>query len=346
MSSPEPAQPDDLPGALHCEMPRRISPMLATLTEKPFNDPKWFFEPKLDGYRIIAFVQDGQVRLQSRNFQDYTSVFPEIVRDLALQPVKEAVFDGELVALDAQGRPCFQCLQGLFKPQTGRTEIGFSLRYFVFDLLYLDGYDLTGMRQEFRSSLLDKTLQPGANIKSVSRLNGDAEEVFQASVAVGMEGIIAKHRDAVYRPGRRSPDWLKIKSTLSDDFVVAGFTPGQGNRTGTFGALVLGQYDAAGHLKYRGNVGTGFNEAMLRSLKEAMERIKATDSPFDEGIIGESGIKWLKPELVVEVKYAEITTDGALRAPVFLRLRDDKPAAEVIATHSAGHHGDNRSRGT
>jgi bifunctional non-homologous end joining protein LigD len=327
-------------------MPRRVPPMLATLTDKPFNDPDWFYEPKLDGYRIIAFVRDGRVRLQSRNFQDYTAVFPDVVRELAAQPVEQAVFDGEMVALDAAGRPCFQCLQGLFKPRSGGAEVKFSLRYFIFDLLYLNGYELTGMRQEFRSLLLDKTLQSGTSVKAVSRLTGDAAEVFQAALAVGMEGIIAKRRAAVYQPGRRSPDWLKIKASRSDDFVVAGYTRGQGNRAGSFGALVLGQYDTSGKLRHRGNVGTGFDESLLTALVSAMKPLATETSPFKEPIPGQSSINWLKPELVAEVKYAEITADGALRAPVFLRLRDDKPAGQVIATDLAGHQSDDQSRGT
>jgi bifunctional non-homologous end joining protein LigD len=319
----------EIPGARRAEMPKRVAPMLATLTEKPFTDPDWYFEPKLDGYRIIAFVRGAQAKLQSRHFQDYTDHFPAVASEMAAQPVNEAIFDGEVVALDERGRPCFQCLQRHLMLKRGEIGAGYTLIFYVFDLLYLNGYDLTSASQFSRVDMLDKVLQPGRAVKAVSRLEGEGQEIFSAAVDAGMEGTIAKRRDARYQEGKRSTDWLKIKGTLSDEFVVAGYTAGQGARSGAFGSLVLGQDDETGTLHYSGNVGTGFDDRLLDELKTRMARLLIDKSPFAEKIPFETTTTWLKPELVAEVKYVERTRDGILRQPVFLRLREDKPAGEV-----------------
>jgi bifunctional non-homologous end joining protein LigD len=317
-----------IPGARKSAMPKRLAPILATLAEGPFTDPAWYFEPKLDGYRILAFVRDGQAKLQSRHFQDYTDHFPAVTAEIGAQPVGEAVFDGELVALDKRNRPCFQCLQQHVKQ---RSEAGekYTLHYYVFDLLHLDGYDLTGAPQSARVELLDKVLKPGKAVKAVPRLEGDGAEIFTAALDAGMEGVIAKRRDAIYQPGKRSKDWLKIKGTLSDEFIIAGYTAGQGARAGAFGSLVLGQYDDMGRFSYSGNAGTGFDERLLDELKARMDKLVTGKSPFTEKIPFEATTTWLKPKLVAEVKFAERTREGSLRAPVFLRLREDKPVKEV-----------------
>jgi bifunctional non-homologous end joining protein LigD len=317
------------PGAQAGTIPQRVAPMLATLTKGPFTDPDWYFEPKLDGYRIVTFVRAGEAKLQTRNFQDYTANFPTISADMAAQPVEEAVFDGEIVALDEKGRPCFQCLQRHVKQGLDENAAGFALRYYVFDLLYLNGHDLTGAPQSARVKLLDAVLKPGRSVKAVSRLEGDGEDIFNAAVESGMEGVIAKRRDATYLPGKRSNDWLKIKATMSDEFVVAGYTAGQGARSGAFGSLVLAQYNDQGRLEYSGNVGTGFDDNLIKAVKLRLDGLVADQSPFDEKIPLQSRITWTKPVLVAEVKFAERTRDGSLRAPVFLRFRDDKPAPEV-----------------
>ncbi|AKG53409.1 ATP-dependent DNA ligase [Dehalogenimonas sp. WBC-2] len=317
-----------LTGARKAPMPGRLPPMLATLTEKPFNDPDWYFEPKLDGYRLIASVNSGQVRLQSRNFHDYTVQFPAVAAEMATQPVDMALFDGEIVALDEQGRPCFQCLQHHIKKNPGNSG-GVMLKYYVFDLLYLNGYDLTEVPQSSRVKCLDKTIKTGSTVKAVRRFEGDGQEIFSASVKSGFEGIIAKNKHATYRPGKRSADWLKIKAVLTDEFVIIGYTPGQGTRDGSFGALVLAQYDLNGHLVYSGNVGTGFDEALLNDLMIQLEELTTKKAPSNLQLPLPSAITWVKPELVAEIKFAERTQGGLLRAPVFLRLREDKEAPEV-----------------
>ena len=303
--------------------------MLATLTGGPFTAPDWYFEPKLDGYRIIALVQGGKALLQSRNLHDYTSHFPTIAAEMAAQPVTEAVFDGELVALDEKDRPCFQCLQQHVKQQSVEGGERYTLHYYVFDVLHLNGYDLTGAKQSDRVILLDRVLRPGKAVKAVRRLEGDGAKIFAAALDIGMEGVIAKRRDATYLPGKRSNDWLKVKGTLSDEFIIVGYTAGQGARSGAFGSLVLAQHVDGGKLRHAGNVGTGFNDKLLAEMKKKMEKLKVSNSPFAEKIPFESTVTWLKPQLVAEVKFAERTHEGNLRAPVFLRLREDKPAEEV-----------------
>ncbi|APV44031.1 ATP-dependent DNA ligase LigD [Dehalogenimonas formicexedens] len=312
-------------------MPERLAPMLATLTEKPFTDPDWYFEPKLDGYRIVVFVRNGESRLQSRHFQDYTGHFPSIAKEMSQQPVKEAIFDGELVALDENGKPCFQCLQQHLIQQRENIVSGYLVLYYAFDLLYLDGFDLTALAQSERAGLLKTALRPGKSVKAISRFEGDGAEIFKAAIEAGFEGIIAKRRDAPYQEGKRSNDWLKIKGTLADEFIIAGYTSGQGARSGAFGSLVLAQYDDNKRLAHAGNVGTGFDERLLEDLKAKMDKLTTGKSPFDARIPFENKTTWLKPELVAEVKYAERTRDGILRHPVFLRLRDDKPATDVKA---------------
>ena len=317
-----------LPGARKALMPGRLPPMLATLTERPFSDPDWYFEPKLDGYRLIASVNSGQVRLQSRNFQDYTGQFPAVAAEMAAQPVNMAIFDGEIVALDEQGRPCFQCLQHNIKKNPGNSG-SVMLNYYVFDLLYLNGYDLTEVPQSSRIKYLDKIMTTGPTVKAVRRFEGDGHEIFTASVKSGFEGVIAKNKHAIYHPGKRSTDWLKVKAVLTDEFVIIGYTPGHGSRDGSFGSLVLGQYDLNGHLVYSGNAGTGFNETLLNDLMIKLENQTIKEAPSDLQLPLPAAITWVKPELVAEVKFAERTQGGLLRAPVFLRLRDDKEASEV-----------------
>ncbi len=324
-----PAIDPKIPGARKAVMQKTLAPMLATLTDGPFTDPDWYFEPKLDGYRIIAFVRDGKAMLQSRNLHDYTEHFPAVAAEMDGQPVDQAIFDGELVALDEKGRPCFQCLQQHVKQERGEAEVWYTLHYYVFDLLYLNGYDLTGATQSERVQLLDRVLKPGKAVKAVRRLEGDGAKIFAAAIDTGMEGVIGKRRLSTYQPGKRSGDWLKVKGTLSDEFVIVGYSAGQGARSGVFGSMVLAQYDDSGKLRYISNVGTGFNDALLKDLKTRMDKLKTDKSPFEIGLPLESQITWIKPKMVAEVKFAERTNVGGLRAPVFLRLREDKPAKEV-----------------
>jgi bifunctional non-homologous end joining protein LigD len=297
--------------------------MLASLEKKPFSSPDWIFEPKLDGYRTLSFVRNGQVRLISRNAIDVTAKYPLITGGLAGQPADELVLDGEIVALDEKGRACFQCLQD------SNSHHRYPVFYYVFDILYLNGYDLSSVPLHLRKRLLDGLLVPSSDIRPVEYLEQDGLALYEAALKNGLEGVIAKRKDSLYIPGKRSRGWLKIKSVLSDEFVIGGYTQGTGNRAKTFGALLLGVLDDSGRLVFAGHVGTGFDERLLLEVKKRLDAIRSDRSPFKVDPAINAPATWVRPVLVAEIKFAERTADGLLRAPVFLRLRYDKSPSEA-----------------
>ncbi|MDQ3811026.1 MAG: non-homologous end-joining DNA ligase [Chloroflexota bacterium] len=314
-----------LAGAIRAPMPEAYEPMLPTLTDELFQRHDWLYEPKLDGYRVLAFVQDGQARLWSRHGQAYEERYPSIARALAAQPLDAAIFDGEVIALGPDGRLSFQRLQ------SGSGE----LHYYGFDLLYLDGFDVRGVRLTDRKALLHAVLAPIGGLQEVPGFE-DGPALFAAAQNNGLEGIVAKKRDSVYEPGRRVRTWLKIKTARTDEFVIAGYTTGSGRRSETLGSLILGSYDESGKLRYAGHVGTGFDEAGLEQLLNRLRPLRRARSPFDEPVprggdasrSGGAGV-WVEPKLVAEIKFSERTDDGRLRHPVFVRLRDDKSPGEA-----------------
>ncbi len=324
--------PDDLAGARRAALPNTLLPMLATLTERPFSDPRWFFEPKLDGVRAIAIIRDGDVKLVSRRGLDATKQYPVLAAALAAQPAAGLALDGEIVALDEHGVPSFELLQQRLnlsrEPDIRRAESEVPVLYYVFDLLHCDGYELRAAPLEQRKELLARVLAPADNVLFLDHFDEEGELAYRAAVAHGLEGVVAKKRDSVYEPGVRSRNWLKIKATQSDEFIVGGYSQGEGSRRDTFGALLLGEH-RDGKLYYVSNVGSGFNDRLLAELKERLDKAAVKRSPFANEVPIKSGVTWVRPELVVEVKYAQRTREGNLRAPVFLRLREDKPASEV-----------------
>lgn len=322
-------------GTRKAAFPSKISPKLASLARAPFSDEKWLFEPKLDGFRTMAFINNGRIWLQSRNEIDVTGHYKTLIDSLKQQAAAQLVLDGEIVALDAKGKLCFQCLQGYLKSMnhvSGKFEMPTAIIYYVFDILYLDGYDLKGVLLTLRKELLKKVLKPTKELRLVEDFDTNGEKVYHAAVENGLEGVVAKQKDSIYEPGKRSKNWLKIKAVKSDEFIIGGFTEGTGNRSKTFGALVLGYYDKENNLQPAGNVGTGFDDAMLASLRKQLDSIVVKRSPFKTQPDGINGVTWVKPEMVVEVKFAEWTQDNRLRAPVFLRVRDDKAASAVHPT--------------
>jgi bifunctional non-homologous end joining protein LigD len=325
--------PKDIPGARRAPMPEAMAPMLATQAELPLDGTDWLLEPKLDGYRMLAFVRRGSVRLLSRRGLDSSQRYLPLTEDLGRQPAGEMVLDGEIVALDEKGRPCFQCLQQYLKKsqeaQISHHPSPLVPIYYVFDILYLDGFDLKGVDYGRRRNLLKSVLKPGEDVRLVESFEGDSRAVFKAAIATGLEGIVAKRTDSKYLPGHRSPDWLKIKAILSDDFVIGGYSRGSGNRAASFGALLLGYYDDKSRLIYSGRVGTGFDDETLAELKRRMDALKTSDYAFAARPPDSTAVTWIRPEMVAEVKFAEWTQGGYLRAPVFLRLRDDKPPEQV-----------------
>ena len=318
-----------IPGARKQAFPKPFESMLPTLTDTVFQRSDWLYEPKLDGYRVLAFVQDGNVHLRSRGGQAYEERYPEVVRALAAQPVEAAVFDGEVVALGPDGRMSFQRLQNRAADRDA------VLRFYAFDLLYLDGFDLVQAHLADRKALLHAVLAPIGGAEEVVGFD-DGLSLFKAAQANALEGIVAKKRDSIYEPGRRVRTWLKMKTSQADEFVVAGYTNGTGRRSDSLGSLILGSYDEQRKLHYAGHVGTGFDEASLDDMLRRLKPLERKTSPFDEPVPRGGGSSrtggaghWVDPKTVVEIKYAERTSDGRLRHPVFLRVRDDKPAVEV-----------------
>jgi bifunctional non-homologous end joining protein LigD len=336
---PDPAQrkplvlgPDDLAGSRHAALPATILPMLATLAERPFSDPRWFFEAKLDGVRAIALIKDGTVKLISRRGLDATKQYPSLARSLAKQPAAGLALDGEIVALDERGVPSFELLQQRLnltrEPDIARAESQVPVYYYVFDVLHADGYDERSAPLEQRKELLARVLAPAHNVLFLDHFDEEGELAYRAAIEHGLEGVVAKKRDSVYEAGTRSRNWLKIKATRSDEFIIGGYTQGEGSRRDTFGALLVGEY-RDGKLFYVSNAGSGFNDQLLKELKERLDKMAIKSSPFANEVPTKSGVTWVRPELVAEVKYAQRTRDGNLRAPVFLRLREDKPPEEV-----------------
>ncbi len=307
------------------ESPRTYRPMLATLAEELPSSGDWVYEVKWDGYRALGYIRAGEARLVSRRGNDLTARFPELAKSLvkaARSP--ECVVDGEVCALDEQGRPSFSAMQ--------QGKSGTALVYAVFDVLEIDGVPVVDAplaeRHERLEALLDKRVR---NVQ-ISALFDDGEALLQAARDNGLEGVMAKKPSSKYCEGRRTRDWLKIKTSGRQEFVIVGYTKGEGRRSSRFGSLVLA-VERDGALEWVGNVGTGFNEQTLAELLAALEPLVRDSSPLavvpKMPKVRKNDVVWVEPKLVAEVKFAEWTHDDHLRAPVFLGLRDDKSARDV-----------------
>ncbi len=328
------ASPADLPGARPATFPAPFQPMTANPSPtRDLDDTIWSFEPKLDGIRCLAFVKDGEARLYTRNLNDVTAAYPAIARALGAQPVHDAIFDGEIAALDDGGRPSFELLQQRMNlgdhRQVAVAEGQVPVVFFAFDLLHLDGFDLRPAAIEGRRSLLEQVLTPSTSISRVEPIEADSRTAFEAVVDLGFEGLVAKRRASPYRHGRRSDSWLKLKSRRSDEFVVGGFTYGEGGRSSTFGGLLLGTPRDDGLLDFRGRVGSGLNDAVLKRLRRTLDALTSDESPFAGDVPDGARTTFVRPELVAEVEYAEQTRAGILRAPVFHGIRTDKSPADL-----------------
>jgi bifunctional non-homologous end joining protein LigD len=323
-------------GAERTSMPRAIRPMLATLVDEPFNSSEWLYEVKWDGFRSIAYLEDGRVKLFSRNRNEMTAEFPEMKELAAQLKAEQAIVDGELAALDEQGRPSFSLMQqrpGL----TGRgrriaTNRGVKIVYYVFDLLYLDGYSLFRVDLEKRKELLRARLDTSDLVRYSDHFD-DGLKLYEAAKERGLEGIVAKRRAGCYIQ-KRSREWLKVKITRRQECVVGGYTDPRGGRE-NFGSLVLGLYDEKGRLIHVGNAGSGFTGASHADMWRKLQKLQTDRSPFYGRVESTRRPHWVKPELVAEIKFTEWTHEGQsgavkMRAPVFQGLRLDKPARECV----------------
>jgi bifunctional non-homologous end joining protein LigD len=303
--------------------------MLAEPVDQPFDDARFQFEPKLDGYRILAFIEGRTVRLQSRRGLDYTQFFPVIAEQLRDQRVASMVLDGEILAL-ANGKPSFNALQNRAQlkgaAQMAKAERETPAIFYCFDLLHFAGRNLRDATYADRRRFLAQCLLPSANVQLVAT-DASGVRLYDAALAAGFEGVMAKRRDSKYEAGRRSRAWLKVKAVKTEEFLIGGYTKGEGART-ELGALLLGSREKGG-LRYVGHVGSGFDDATLRDVQRRLKPLQVERSPFKQVPPLHRPTVWVKPELAAEVKFAEETLDGYLRAPVFLRLRDDIDARKV-----------------
>jgi bifunctional non-homologous end joining protein LigD len=324
---PAPPRPAALDGARKQALAGEIRPQLATLVGSAPDGDDWLHEIKFDGYRVMARIVDGRVCLHTRNGHDWTARFGGLAEALAAVPARRAVLDGEVAVLDANGATSFRALQEALGG-AGRGDFV----YLLFDLLHLDGHDLRTVPQLARKQALAQLLAAGGfgaegAVRYSDHIVGHGPEFHAQACQLGLEGIISKRAGAGYRSGR-GRQWLKVKCTDQQEFVVGGFTPPGGARTG-FGALLLGGHDEQGRLIYAGRVGTGFSSRQLEQLHRRLRKIEVAESPFADDVGGARRVHWVEPTMVVEVEFTERTRDGRLRHPSFRGLRDDRQPDEI-----------------
>jgi bifunctional non-homologous end joining protein LigD len=316
---------------------RFIEAMKAKLVEEPPATGDWIYELKFDGIRLIGVKRDEKISLLSRNENELTERFPEIAEAIKALPARECVIDGEVVALDEEGRSSFQLLQA--REMEGRKT---PVYFYAFDLLQLDGKSLVSLPLEARKNVLEKLCADARDpIRYSGAIGGDAKRLLEEVKRRGLEGIIGKQRNSVYEPGRRSGAWIKLKCVNEQEFVIGGYTPPQGSRK-YFGAILVGYYEKK-KLVFAGKVGTGFTVKSLSMLYKKFQNEARDDCPFVDLPSKQNGqwtqditpsmmrkMHWVNPVFVCEIKFAEWTRDGKLRAPVFIGLREDKEPTDVV----------------
>jgi len=344
------AAPKLISGPVKRPMPTAIHPMLAESIDKPFDGPEWLFEIKWDGYRAVAFIENGKVRLVSRNQNELTARYPELKDMAQFVKGKNVILDGEVVALDVEGKASFSLMQQRtgFRPggkrATAKADV--PVLYYAFDLLYLDGEDWRKVPLEERKRKLQSIVKTGDSLRYSDHYEEQGKSLFEVARSKGLEGIVAKKRESIYEE-RRSREWLKIKIRHRVECVVGGFTEPEGSRT-HFGSLVLGLYDKQGQLIHVGQAGSGFNQKSLGEIWKTLQKLETKKNPFHGEVEALRKVSWVKPELVAEIEYAECTggtNEGSgpkLRAPVFLGLRDDKDPKECLLEDVAEQPSDSK----
>jgi len=313
-------------------MPNWLGPMLATLTDKFPPDSGWVYEEKFDGERCLAFCSPGSARLLSRNKKSLDNHYPELAETLAAAATENMVLDGEVVAFD-RGRTSFETLQarmGVNDPAQARAS-GVKVFYYVFDMPYFAGYDLTGLTLLDRKTVLQRAIEFRDPVRFSAHRKGDARAFLKQACSKGWEGIMAKDAASEY-VSYRSRAWLKLKCVAEQELVIGGFTDPQGARLG-FGALLVGYYRGR-ELRYAGKVGTGYDDLTLQRLKRQLAALERRTSPFADEDLPQRGVHWVEPRLVAQIGFTEWTRDSRLRHPRFLGLREDKPARQVVREES------------
>lgn len=318
-----------------------LKPMMATLVADAFDDDDWIFEPKWDGVRALAISQRDATALLSRNQNDITATYPEFAKLHERLVCNDAIVDGEIVAMEA-GRPSFERLQSRINLQNERDIARLAAQipatFIAFDLIYMDGRSLTHEPIEVRKELLEELVVVSDLVQVSPFTEGEGITLFETARRMNLEGIVGKKLGCPYKPGKRVREWVKIKTIYDADVVVGGWTPGEGSRSSTFGALLVGAYED-GQLRFIGSVGTGFNEKLLAELLPELEERRVEDCPFATDPRQEKGSRfgkvvrnprWIEPSLVAKVEFRELTSAGKLRAPSFKGLRDDKAPADCL----------------
>jgi bifunctional non-homologous end joining protein LigD len=315
-------------------MPAKLAPMLAEIGDPPFGRPDWMWEPKLDGYRVLAFIDDDGVRLRSRRGLELAPQFPQLVSELRKQAVRGVILDGELVAFDGAGRPSFGALQDRAQLKTEReiaaADHSIPVVFYCFDMPYFAGIDLTRSPYRDRRRYLAQCLLPTPRVQLV-HVSDDGAALQAAALASGFEGVVAKRKESGYEAGRRSTSWLKVKPTQDADFVIGGYTQGKGSRA-PLGAILVGYWEGArskGKLRYASHVGSGFDDSSLAQVTARLRPLERKTCPFAEVPELNAPTTWVEPTIVAEVCFHSWTDDEHLRAPVFTRLRDDVDPASV-----------------
>ena len=321
-----PKQIRNLPGARKAPMPEFVPPQLATLVDKPPSGEQWFHELKFDGYRLLCHLQGRQVRFWTRNQKDWTAKFETVGKAVKELPAKSAILDGEIVALDASGRASFQKLQ-----QSINKGAAAGLIFNVFDLIYIEGFNITRAPLRERKQVLEELLAPLGDrgvLRYSDHIEGSGAQFFKEACKLGLEGIVSKLADSAYE-STRSRNWLKIKCIRRQEFVIAGYT--LSDKGIPFSSLILGFYDK-GKLIYAGRAGTGYSNAMRAELRKKLDRMVVNKRPF-EHIPNDPDLRkavWTEPKLVGEVAFTEWTDEGVIRHPSFQGLREDKKPADVV----------------
>jgi len=324
---------DRLPAKVKAQLreqpqPDWVAPMLATLTDERFSRDGWLFEPKWDGERCLAFRRGGDLRLLSRNQKPLDRKYPEIVAAFQRQRTGSFIADGEIVTFE-NGITSFAKLQQRIQVEDPPPELQrrIPVWLYLFDLIYLDRYDLRQVPLRYRKEVLHDAVEFRDALRFTEHREKEGEAYYRTACRLGWEGVIAKNGNSVY-VSKRTRDWLKFKCRREQEFVIGGYTDPQGQRIG-FGALLVGYY-SDGKLVYAGKVGTGFDEDTLERLGRKVAQLETTNSPFSGDVLPRRGVHWVKPQLVAQIGFTEWTPEGKLRHPRFLGLREDKKPEEVV----------------